>query len=400
MISSQHFPDGSESVPTAEYDYTMPALAAAHQLELDDMRTRMPFFKDTWAQGFWVFTEANMIREAYQNAGLFSSSAVIPNDPDPDYLLIPEQLDGPLHRQWRVLLAERFGMRAVNGMEDQVRRRCVELVENFAARGHVDFLNDFARRYPTSIFMELMGLPVEETDLFLRWEHQILHLTSDEDPDRSLSRAGVDEVTRYFSELIEDRRKSPRRDLVSEMLAWEIDGKSIPPADMLGFCLLMFQAGLDTVTSQLAYSWWHLATHDEDRRRVVADPSVIPWAIEELLRYYAFVNPARKVTEDTEYHGCPLKRGDMVMLPLSAATRDPGAFPDADKVVIDRKVNNHIAFGAGPHRCLGSHLARRELKVAMEEWHKRIPEYRLPAGFEVWEHGTTMFGINDLPLEW
>src|ERR1700728_1328605 len=121
MVSSQEHLAGQEGVPTAEYDYTMPSLAAAHQLELDDMRMRMPFFKDTWAQGFWVFTKANMIREAYQNAGLFSSSAVIPNDPDPDYMLIPEQLDGQLHRQWRALLAERFGMRAINGMEDQVR---------------------------------------------------------------------------------------------------------------------------------------------------------------------------------------------------------------------------------------------------------------------------------------
>jgi cytochrome P450 len=161
----------------------------------------------------------------------------------------------------------------------------------------------------------------------------------------------------------------------------------------------MFMAGLDTVTIQLNYSWWHLATHDGDRARIVKEPEIIPNAVEELLRAYAFVAPGRKVMKDGDFHGCPMKAGDMVLLPLCGATRDPAAFPEPTRVDFDRPANNHLAFGAGPHRCLGSHLARRELRVALEEWHKRIPDYRIPDGAVIDEHGS-MFGINQLPLVW
>jgi cytochrome P450 len=390
---------GATAPPTIDYDYTLVRPVNFHQDELDELRARHPFFKSSWAQGFWVLTRLDAIRDAFQDPRTFSSSAIVAYEPEPPYMWIPEQLDPPIHTKWRQLLASRFSPGSINRMEDQVRQRCVELVETFADRGRVDFLREFARKYPTSIFMELMGLPKEEAERFMAWEDEILHLPSDADPGRARAYTAMNEVNAYFAELIEARAAQPRDDLVSEALTWRIDGEPIPTDSLLSFCLLMFMAGLDTVTIQLSYSWWHLATHDEDRRRIVADPSVIPSAIEELLRYYAFVAPSRKVTADVEHHGCPLKMGDMVLLPLCAATRDPDAFVDADKVLIDRQINNHVAFGVGPHRCLGSHLARRELKVAMEEWHKRIPDYRLPEGAEILQHGG-MFGIDNLELVW
>ena len=385
--------------PTIDYDYTLVQPVSSHQDDLDRLRARYPFFRSSWAQGFWVLTRLESIRDAYQDPRTFSSSAIVAYEPDPPYVWIPEQLDPPSHTKWRQLLAPRFSPGAVNRLEDKVRHRCIELIEPFAGRGHVDFLRDFARKYPTSIFMELMGLPTEEAAKFMKWEEEILHLPSDQDPDRARAYAAMNEVNGYFGDLIQARRREPRDDLVSEALTWRIDGEPIPTDELLSFCLLMFMAGLDTVTIQLSYSWWHLATHDDDRRRIVSEPSIIPSAIEELLRYYAFVAPGRKVTTDVEHHGCPMKKGDMVLLPLCAATRDPDAFVDADKVILDRQVNNHVAFGVGPHRCLGSHLARRELKVALEEWHRRIPEYRLPEGFEVLQHGG-MFGIDNLELVW
>jgi cytochrome P450 len=160
----------------------------------------------------------------------------------------------------------------------------------------------------------------------------------------------------------------------------------------------MFMAGLDTVSIQLSYSFWHLATHPADRVRIAEDPAVIPAAVEEFLRQFAFVAPARKVMQDTDFHGCPLKTGDMVFMPLCGATRDPAQFEDGATVRFDRPVNNHLAFGAGPHRCLGSHLARRELRVALEEWHRAIPEYRLTEGVDVTEHGGGLYGIDRLEL--
>ena len=162
----------------------------------------------------------------------------------------------------------------------------------------------------------------------------------------------------------------------------------------------MFMAGLDTVSIQLSYAFWHLARHAADRKRIAEDPAMIPAAVEEFLRQFAFVAPSRKVMQDTDFHGCPLKKGDMVFLPLSGATRDPAQFEDGATVHFDRPTNNHIAFGAGPHRCLGSHLARRELRVALEEWHRVIPDYRLTEGVEVTEHGGGLYGIDRLELSW
>lgn len=146
--------------------------------------------------------------------------------------------------------------------------------------------------------------------------------------------------------------------------------------------------------------FWHLATHDADRARITADPGVIPDAVEELLRVYALVLPARKLTADVELHGCPMKAGDMVMLPLMMATRDARVFPDPTRVDFDRKQNRHLAFGAGPHRCLGSHLARQELRIALEEWHARIPGYRIPDGAAPLEHASLVLGLDSLPLTW
>lgn len=209
-------------------------------------------------------------------------------------------------------------------------------------------------------------------------------------------------VMSYFTELIRDRREHPNgdgSDILSRALTWEINGARISDQDLLDFCLLMFMAGLDTVAAQLTFSWWHLANHDEDRKHIVADPSLIPSAIEEFLRYYAFVTPGRKVVQDTEIAGCPIKAGQMVYLPLVSANRDPREFDDADRVILEREGNRHIAFGAGPHRCLGSSLARQELRVAMEMWHERIPEYRVPDGVEIREHGGQI-GIDNLPLVW
>jgi cytochrome P450 len=161
----------------------------------------------------------------------------------------------------------------------------------------------------------------------------------------------------------------------------------------------MFMAGLDTVSIQLSYAFWYLASHPEARSRLAADPALAAPAVEEFLRVFAFVAPSRKVTQETEFHGCPLKKGDMVLLPLSAACRDAGAFVDPMSVQLERDHNNHIAFGLGPHRCLGSHLARRELRVALEEWHRRIPDYHLAQGVEPVEHGG-MYGIDVLELSW
>jgi cytochrome P450 len=385
--------------PVLDYDYTGIVPVLSHITRLDELREDHPFFRSSFGTGFWVLNRMDAIRDAYQHPEWFSSTSVAANEPDPPYKWIPEMLDPPEHTKWRQLLAPSFSPGAMARLEGSVRQRCIDLIESLVDQKGCAFTRDFAQRYPTTIFMELMGLPLDQLDAFLDWEDAILHTPLDQDPDRAKAMEAMFAVMGFFDELIKLRRQDPREDLVSEALNWTIDGQPIPHDDLLSWCLLMFMAGLDTVTIQLNYSWWHLATHESDRARIIGEPEIIPNAVEELLRVYAFVAPGRKVMKDGDFHGCPMKAGDMVLLPLCGATRDPAAFPDPTKVDFDRQVNNHLAFGAGPHRCLGSHLARRELRVALEEWHKRIPHYRIPDGAVIDEHGS-MFGINQLPLVW
>jgi len=383
--------------PVLDYNPYLIEPVHGHVHKMDELREEHPFFKSSLGPGFWNLTRMDLVREAFQNPQLFSSTAVIPIEPDPLFSMIPIMLDPPQHTKWRQLTASAFSPGAVAHLEDKVRERCIELIEPLMGRERCDFLGDFAYRYPTTIFMEIMGLPVTEADKFLAWEDAILHISLEQDPERAGVLQATEEVKAYFADLIEMRRADPADDLLSKAVTWRIDGEDIDDEDMLSFCLLMFMAGLDTVSTQLAYSWYHLATHPDDRRRIVEDPAVIPDALEELLRAYAFVPTGRKVTSDVDFHGCPMQAGETVWLWLPAACRDPRAFPEPDVVDFDRQPNNHIAFGAGPHRCLGSHLARRELRIAMEEWHRRIPDYRLDDGVELREHGG-MFGLDELGL--
>jgi cytochrome P450 len=393
-------PQESAPYPVLEVNNFLSGPVLSHVEAMDELRDQHDFVRSTFGpKGFWILTKSDSIRDALQHPDIFSSSVVTPLEDDPPYKWIPEMLDPPEHTKWRQLLAPHFAPKLMEDMEGKVRSRCAEIIDSFAGKGHCDFLRDFAWRYPTTIFMELMGLPLDGLGQFMGWEHEILHLTSDEDPDRSRAFTAMIAVQEYFAGLIQDKRQNPGDDLLTAALSWKIDGEPIPDADMLAWCLLMFMAGLDTVSIQLSYAFWHLAGHPEDRARLVADPSLAASAVEEFLRCFAFVAPSRKVTQDTDFHGCPVKKGDMVLVPLSAATRDPAIFADPTSVKLDRSPNNHVAFGVGPHRCLGSHLARRELRVALEEWHARIPDYHLTEGIDVIEHGG-MYGIDVLELSW
>lgn len=348
---------------------------------------------------FFMATRMEDIRRSFQTATVFSNSAVTLGDPEPPYLWIPEMLDGKHHLFWRQLLGPLWTPTAIQKLEPKLLQRFDEVLASVADRGECEFVADVALLFPNVIFMDLMGLPRSDAAHFQAWEVSILHGGTGPEKDQERMDAMM-AVTGYFSALIEERRKEPRDDMLSYVLAAKLDDGPIPDQEILAFCLLMFMAGLDTVASQLTYSFWHLATHAEDRKRIVAEPELVPGAIEELLRYYSFVTPSRKVLVDTEIAGCPVPAGSMTFLPLVSANRDPREFgPDADQVKIDRAINRHIAFGAGPHRCLGSSLARAELRIAIEGWHRRIPDYEVKPGTDVVEHGG-QYGIEAMHLVW
>ncbi|HEU5156066.1 MAG TPA: cytochrome P450 [Streptosporangiaceae bacterium] len=374
------------------------AAGETHAL-FDELRERGPAFRSGFGPGFWVLTRYDVVLAAYQDPELFSNAAINVMFPDPAYRWIPEMLDPPEHTVWRRLLRPLFTPARAQRMRDRIRRHCAGLVDDLAGRGSCDFVADFARKYPTIIFLEFMGLPTDRLPEFLDWADAILHQPASPDMAAARRRA-MGRLADFFTELIALRRRDPKDDIVSTAISFRIDGKPVSDADLLSLCVLLFLAGLDTVTAALSYAFWHLARHPADRDRITAEPGIIPSAVEELLRAYAFVIPGRKVTRDTTFHGCPMKGGDMVMLPINAATRDARAFPDPRVVDFERHPNHHIAFGAGPHRCLGAHLARQELRIALAEWHARIPEYRVPEEALVVEHVDQVLGLNNLPLTW
>jgi cytochrome P450 len=389
----------TEECPVLNFDYTASKPEGTWLKTYDDLRARFPWFRNEFGPGFWTVVNYEGILQIMQSPEIFSNSVVVAHEPNPPYKWIPEMLDGDEHKQWRRQLGPLFAPGAVERLDATVRQRAIELIDALVDRGSADFMAEFAQRFPTTIFLELMGLPVDELDQFLAWEHDILHAGGSDEDRLQKQIAAMMAVMGRFSTVIAERREQPRDDIVSKALEYEIDGKPVTDEDLLSFCLLMFMAGLDTVSVTLGWTFLHLARNDDDRQRIVDDPDLIPSAVEEFLRAFAIVVPARKVMKDVEVQGCPMKAGDMVSIPLNAATRDDAAFPNAATVDITRKPNNHIAFGAGPHRCLGSHLARRELKIALEEWHKRIPHYRVAENADLVETGGQL-GLEALPLEW
>lgn len=362
-----------------------------------------PSFRSSEPPEYWVFTSQEAIREGLQQPHVFSSRAMVVTEPHPPYLWIPEMLDPPEHTAWRQLLAPLFSPASVQRRAGRVQEVCVSLIDDLVPVGTCDFVADFAARFPTTIFLELMGLPVERLDEFQQWQQQILHWTPESDPDATIRMTAMHDVTDVFAELIASLRRDPSLlgdDLVSHAVGWQIDGHPIADDELLSFCLLMFMAGLDTVAAQLSYMFFHLAQHPSNRARLARDPGIIPQAVEEMLRAFPIVQPGRTVTHDNEFHGRQLKSGDMVLFSLPFAGNDASEWEDPATVDFDRGALRHLSFGAGPHRCLGSHLARLELTTAIREWHARIPSYELSDPDTVVEHTGGVYGINALPLRW
>jgi cytochrome P450 len=246
----------------------------------------------------------------------------------------------------------------------------------------------------------MLGIPEKDGDLFIKWIHGILELGIKDDD--ALMQA-VREMTGYFAAQIEQRKKQPTDDLITTlMMAKGKDGNPLADEHVLGSLRLLLIAGIDTTWSAIGSSLWHLARTPADRERLIAEPEIIPLAVEETLRYYTIIfGDGRKVTRDVEFHGVQLKKGDMVYALVSGANRDPRHWERADEFVIDRKKNNHFGFASGPHRCLGMHLARREMAIAVQEWLAVMPHFELDSDATLQERGGgAMMALETLPLRW
>lgn len=360
-----------------------PALAERGYEEWDRLRNETPRFESDYKtpgspQPLWYLLSRDDVYNGLRDTDLFSSKGFTHPDYESEYMMIPSEYDPPEHTVYRTRLNPFFSPTVVGEWEPDIRRRCRELIDEIVAAGDsCDVLEQFALRFPTTVFLTMLGVPIADLDTFVSWVHASQHTSHADDPDGRIRDAADRAIHEFMWNVVEERQKEPRNDIVSRLLTCRIDDRPFDRRELLGILYLLFLAGLDTVASMLGWSFTHLATHPEDRKRICDDPEIIPSAVEELLRFYPIVTMSRKVTRDTQAYGCPMHQGDRAIFPLATANRDPNAFPDADRFIVDRFPNRHLAFGAGPHRCLGSHLARLELRVALEEWHRRIPDYRL-----------------------
>jgi cytochrome P450 len=298
----------------------------------------------------------------------------------------------------------------MDAQEDDITARVNHFIDAFVDRGECNFTEELAELFPSSVFLGLMGLPWEELDTLLHLRDGITRpqlldpdAMLDQDARLRVQRATGQEIYEYFGRWLDERAARPSDDILTHFLSAEIDGESLSREEVLDICFLFLIAGLDTVSDSLTCFYAHLATHPEHRQAIVADPSIIPSAVEELLRWESPVpgGVPRIATRDTELpDGTMIAAGTAVVVNYGAANIDPSEFEDAFEVHLDRELNRHIAFGGGVHRCLGSHLARRELRITLREWHRRIPEYRLKPGHERLEYPPGLRHVKDLMLVW
>ena len=339
------------------------------------------------------------VEQCFQHPEIFSS-AMEAVDLGQTVPLIPLQIDPPEHRKYRKLLDPIFAPKKMNVLEPDISAMVNGLIDDVIDQGRCEFTSALSVPLPSQVFLRLLGLPLSELPMFLEMKTGILHPPgADFDEMRVNQVRAATEVEAYFAAALAERKKRPADDILSLFLAADVDGAKLSDDEILGICFLFIIAGLDTVTDTLECFFAYLAEHPEHRRQLSQDPSIIPAAVEELLRWETPVTGVSRVAAvDTEIAGCPIAKGEQVGASIGSANTDPAAYEAADVVDFSRNPK-HYAFGGGVHRCLGSHLARLELRIALLEWHRRIPDYQIEPGAEL----KVSFGLRQfesLPLVW
>ena len=352
---------------------------------------------DPYFGGAWVPTRAEDIRYVLDNPGLFSSvgQTQFAKFAGQSWSLLPLEIDPPEHAKYRGVLSRFFSPSAVRSLSGRIGERARSLIEAFGPAGECDFMAAFGRPYPVSIFLELMGLPLEHTDMFMAWEHDLLHNYDMEKRGQAIAEVGA-----YLRDLAEQRKLQPTDDLTSAVVTSIIDGREMTADEILGTLFVLFMGGLDTVLSTLGLFVLHLAEHPDQQERLRREPQRIEKAIDELMRRYSTVSVNRQCTRDLELGGAAIKAGDWLSLTLSLGSLDPHVFDDPLAVDFDRGATRHFGFSFGTHFCLGSHLARQELVIALRELLGRLPLWQVKAGHEPVLRGGGVYGVDTLPLSW
>ena len=391
-----------------DYDIFDPEYIKSPYPVWDELREKCPVARTERWGGSWMPTRYADLFDIARDVPHFSSRQILvaPTGPPPAEAgaeaataflagAPPITSDPPVHTWARRLLLPAFSIKAVALLEPETRELCRSLVDGFIDKGRADAAADYAQQIPARVIAGMLGIPKDMAGTFTDWVRGFLELGL---TNADIRGEAARSIFGFLRECMDERKERPRDDLISYLLEAEVDGRPVPEPHVLGTCFLLLVAGIDTTWSSIGSAFWHLAQHPQDRARLVAEPDLMPTAVEELLRAYSPVTMARVVTKDLEYNGCKMSAGDKVLMSFPAANRDPEKFPDADKVILDRAENPHIAFGVGIHRCAGSNLARMEMRVSLEEWLARIPEFRLEDPDAVTWAGGQVRGPRTLPV--
>lgn len=348
----------------------------------------------------WVLLHNDLIREAYVDVEHFSSTRdassgdVIGQDM---VRMIPVEVDPPEHAQYRKILNPLFTPKHVQQYADMVEETCNRLIDGIKDPSSCEFIGEFAEQFPNSIFLSLAGLPQEELPQFLQWERQLLRSGNEGNYEKSTEAAGL--IFKYLYGFIMKEKENPNRtEFIDTLINGTVERRPLTDNEILGYLFLFYVAGLDTVYSTLGWMFRHLAQDQALQNHLRNNPEDIPKAVEEFARAFAVPAPHRRIAKDFEFHGVKMRKDDVVLLPLYLAARDPRVYDDPHKIDINRGGRN-LSFATGPHLCLGIHLAKRELRVALEAFLSRFKEIRLKEGDNYEYHVGGVLGVDRLPLE-
>ena len=367
---------------------------------IPEIHTYPPIF---WAEGVhpmlpgaWVPRTHAELQRIYQDTEHFTvrGTSQFAQMIGQEWYSIPHEADPPLHARYRMLLNPMFAPKYIARLEDRIRDFARSRLLELRPRGECDFVTDFAFEFPIRVFLELMGLPQEDMATFLEWEHAILRSSSPEPVAAALMK-----ITAYLAEQCAERRDNPRNDLISLAVNSEIDGRKLTDDELTGFCFNLFVGGLDTVSTNMSNHFRHLGENPADQDYLRSNPDKIPDAIDEMMRAYAAVTTMRLCTRDIRIADAEIKQGDLVMMPTHLAANDPAAFPNPQVVDFSRKPR-HVSFGYGPHLCIGMHLARREMRIAMEEALAILPRFVVAPDARIESFCSGIIGPLSLPLVW
>lgn len=402
--------DNSQPVEdwATDYDIFDPEYVREPLPVWNELRQRCPIaHSDRWG-GSWMATRYEDLQAMVRMVPALSSRspAVVPLPPDLREEVVAEvkaygsenppiTADPPEHMPFKRLILPFFTPPAVEAHRAFTESLCHELIDAVIDAGACDAAEDYAQQIPPRVIARFLGIDAARGDEFTEWTRGVLELGQTQPELRTRYRRTI---RQFFSDLVAERRTNPGDDMISTLIGAVIDGKPLNDHTIIGICNLLLVAGIDTTWSSIGAALWHFAAHPEDRRRMVREPELFPTAIEELLRFYAPVMMARKVTQPVTVRGVSFEPGDKVLLNFPAANHDPEVFERADEVVLDRQRNRHIAFGIGIHRCAGSNLARMEMDVALRVWFERIPDFELSEPDAVTWAGGQVRGPRRIPV--